>query len=187
MSPIAATAQGIPVEFFVSPNDNGAGGTTISLAANSGQRTLAIWSNFQGAAGGSGAISLQDVLFRASGDIGIDGFTCALAECIVGNRSDPRTQASFPSRELVFTAGDDTAGAPALTGRKKVGDLVVNVGAQPGALALVGGTALDGNAAPGTLQIVELPNGGVLLVPEPAAALQLACALATLVWVRRRA
>jgi hypothetical protein len=86
---------------------------------------------------------------------------------MVGNRSDPRTQVSFPSRELVLTAGDDTASPPALVGLKKVGDLVVEVGEAPGSLALVAGTAIDGNAAPGTLQIAELPNAGVLLVPEP--------------------
>lgn len=185
VSPFTVTAADIPVELFVSPNDDGSGGNAITVARDSGQRTFAVWSRFQSAGGGSGAISVQDVLLRASGDIQIVGFTCALPECIVGNRSDPRTVASFPSRELVFTAGDDTIASPGLTGSRKVGDLVVNVGAEPGGLALAGGTALDGNAAPGALQIAELPNAGVLLVPEPAAELHLAVALAAMVSLRR--
>ncbi|MBW2417859.1 MAG: hypothetical protein JRH19_04905 [Deltaproteobacteria bacterium] len=184
LASLAASAEGIPVQLFVSPGDNGAGGATITLTPDSGQHSFAVWSDFQGAAGGSGAISIQDVLLRASGDIEITGFTCALAECIVGNRSYPRTLASFPSRELVFTAGDDRASSPGLTGLKKVGDLVVEVGEAPGALTLAGGTALDGNAAPGTLQIAQLPNAGILLVPEPIGALQAIFALATLAWFR---
>jgi hypothetical protein len=190
MSPVAAAAEGIPVEFFVSPNDDGAGGPAISATADSSQVTLAVWGSFQGVAGGSGAISVQDVLFRASGEIGIVGFTCELTDCIVGNRSDPRTVLPFPSRELIFTAGDDTAASPTLTGLTKVGDLVVNIGSQPGELALVGGTALDGNSTPDQLEIAALSNQGkllVVLVPEPARALQMVFAIATLVWVRRRA
>ncbi len=187
MSPLAVTAAGIPVEFFVSPNDNGVGGSAISVRTDSGQRTLAVWGNFQVAAGGSGAISVQDVLFRASGEIDIVGFTCALTDCIVGNRSDPRTELPFPSKELIFTAGDDTATSATLTGLKKVGDLVLDIGAEPGELALIGGTALNANSASGELQIVELPNGGILLVPEPSRSLQMVFAIATLVGLRRRA
>ncbi len=187
LAPLAAAADGVPVQFYVSINDNGLGGNTIGLAPDSGQRTYAVWSDYQGAAGGNGAISIQDVLFRASGDITITGFTCALPECIVGNRSDPRTPASFPARELVLTAGDDEATSPGLTGKKKLGDLVIDVGAAPGAVALAGGTALDADTASGVLQIAELPNGGVLLVPEPARALLMAFGLSTLVWIRWRA
>jgi hypothetical protein len=187
MCPIAATAAGIPVELFVSPNDDGAGGPAIRVTPGSGQRTVAVWGSFQGIAGGSGAISIQDVLFRASGEIGIVGFTCALTDCVVGNRSDPRTALSFPSRELIFTAGDDTAASPTLTGLKKVGDLVVDIGSQPGELVLVSGTALGGDSASGQLEIAALSNQGKLLVPEPAQALQMVFAIATLVWVRRRA
>ena len=187
MCPIAATAAGIPVELFVSPNDDGVGGPAIRVTPGSGQRTVAVWSSFQAVAGGSGAVSVQDVLLRASGDIGIVGFTCALTDCIVGNRSYPRTALPFPSRALIFTAGDDTAASPTLTGLKKVGDLVVDIGAEPGELVLVSGTALDAHAASGQLEIAALPNQGKLLVPEPAQALQMVFAIATLVWVRRRA
>jgi hypothetical protein len=188
MCPIAATAQGIPVELFVSPNDDGAGGAAIRVAPDSGQRSVAVWASFQGVAGGSGAISVQDVLFHASGEIGIVGFTCVLTDCIVGNRSDPRTALSFPSRELIFTAGDDTSASPTLTGLTKVGDLVVDIGSEPGELALAGGTALGGDSASGQLEIAALSNEGklVVLVPEPAQALQTIFAIATLVWVRRR-
>ena len=176
----------VPVELYVSPNDDGAGGASVIAPRNSGPHTLAVWGRFQGAGGGSGAISIQDVLLRASGDIVITGFTCGLPECLVGNRSDPRSEAPFPARELVFTAGDDAAASPGLTGSRKVGDLVVNVGAEPGALVLAGGTALDGNAAGDELAIAALPNAGVLLVPAPAGALQHAFAIATLAGLHHR-
>jgi hypothetical protein len=175
-APTVSQAEDIPVAFYLSPNDDGSGGATVLVGPGLGPRAFAIWGDAAMAGGGGGVFSVQDVILRANGGIAIASFTCSAPNCLVRPRSDD-------SREIMLTAGDDSAATPGLAGKFRLGSVTVDV-TSAGELRLVAGTALDGNALAENLEIEALANEGVLL-PEPTTALQGLIALATLASCRR--
>jgi hypothetical protein len=172
-------AEGIPIAFYISPSDDGAGGETLVIAPDSGTVVLPIWADASQAGGGSGVFSMQDVLFRTSGDLAIVSFVCEAVECQVGTRPDP-------AREILLTAGDDASEAPSLVNTFKLGVVTLEVGEEPRDLRLEAGTAIDGEAAADNLEITDLPNEGILVVPKPSTSLLSLAAIAALAWRRKR-
>ncbi len=150
-----ASALPIPVDFYHSPGNDGGLPVPDPPVLAPGVYTLELWAD-PTAAAGSGVYGIQDVLFRASGSITVTGFSC-VAGCLVGVPSDP-------TREILFTAGDDVNGdfAPL-----RIGSLSLLVGIGDGLLELISGTALDGEF---TGDLLVTPDVIAAAVPEPGTA-----------------
>jgi hypothetical protein len=147
-----AGAAPIPVTFFHSSADDGIAGPA-SLPVPGGDITLHLWADPTAAEGGI-TYEVQDVVLEASGGVSIVSFTCDSGQggCLAGTPT---------ASQVVFTAGDASNGNAAPF---TIGTLVLNV-TGPGALALIGGTALDG-AFNGDAIIPHVVI--TFAVPEPA-------------------
>jgi hypothetical protein len=147
--------QAAPVVFFNSPGDDGAASGGIPFALVPGSNELNLFAD-PTRAGGGGVFGVSGVLLETFGDVTIASFNCTARDCLVG-------MPVAPTRQILFTAGDEIDGERAVF---RIGDVRLDVMGSGGFRLVSGGTL--------TVDLSDFSIDGPQLiavtasVPEPA-------------------